>query len=411
MSDHPLLPSGVGTQTKYIMESLLETGKFQIVSLAGAVSHQDYTPRKTPEWGDDWLFIPIDGYGNPDILRSALRQHRPDIVYFMTDPRFYEWLWTMENEVRESVPMIYYHVWDNYPYPIYNSVWYNSNDFIATISKVTSDIVQTVAPNVDEKYIPHAVDPKFFFKRTDMDSKQKIKQMRKGINADGKTVFLWNNRNARRKQSGSLLFWFKKFLDKVGHDKAVLIMHTDLRDQHGQPLDYLADHLELNKGQIVFSTQKLTPYDLSLMYNMADCTLNISDAEGFGLGTLESLACGTPIIVNMTGGLQEQVTDGEKYFGIGIKPSSRAIIGSMQVPFIREDRINEDDFIDALEKIHNLSSEEREELGNLGIKHVNKNYNFDNFKETWVNTMLELHEKNGSWETRKNYSPWRVTEI
>jgi len=147
------------------------------------------------------------------------------------------------------------------------------------------------------------------------------------------------------------------------------------------------------------------------MYNMADCTLNISDAEGFGLGTLESLACGTPIIVNMTGGLQEQVTDGEKYFGIGIKPSSRAIIGSMQVPFIREDRINEDDFIDALEKIHNLSSEEREELGNLGIKHVNKNYNFDNFKETWVNTMLELHEKNGSWETRKNYSPWRVTEI
>ena len=35
--------------------------------------------------------------------------------------------------------------------------------------------------------------------------------------------------------------------------------------------------------------------------------MNISDAEGFGLATLESLACETPIIVNMTGGLQEQV--------------------------------------------------------------------------------------------------------
>ena len=46
------------------------------------------------------------------------------------------------------------------------------------------------------------------------------------------------------------------------------------------------------------------------MYNMADCTINISDAEGFGLATLESLACETPIIVNMTGGLQEQVTNG-----------------------------------------------------------------------------------------------------
>ena len=70
------------------------------------------------------------------------------------------------------------------------------------------------------------------------------------------------------------------------------------------------------------------------MYNMADCTINISDAEGFGLGTLESLACGTPIIVNMTGGLQEQVTDGEEWFGIGIEPASKAIIGSLDVPYI-----------------------------------------------------------------------------
>jgi hypothetical protein len=33
-------------------------------------------------------------------------------------------------------------------------------------------------------------------------------------------MFFWNNRNARRKQSGSLLYWFKEFLDEVGHDKA-----------------------------------------------------------------------------------------------------------------------------------------------------------------------------------------------
>ena len=411
ISDHPLLPSGVGTQTKYIIEALLETGNFEIVSLAGAIKHDDYRPVRIPEWGENWTLIPTDGYANPDILRSALRQHRPDILYFMTDPRFYEWLWMMESEVRESVPMIYYHVWDNYPYPTYNGVWYKSNDFIASISKVTSDIVRTVAPEVEEKYIPHAVDPKFFFKRTDTDSLRKISELRKSINAVGKTVFVWNNRNARRKQPGSLLFWFKKFLDKVGHDKALLVMHTDLRDQHGQPLDYLADSLGLNQGQIVFSTAKLTPEDLALMYNMADCTLNISDAEGFGLGTLESLACGTPIIVNMTGGLQEQITDGENYFGVGLKPASKAIIGSLQVPYIREDRINEDEFVDALEYIHNMSPSERDDLGKLGIEHVIKNYNFDNFKQTWVKTMTDLYEKNGSWENRKNYSSWKVTEI
>ena len=29
ISDHPLSPSGVGTQTKYIIESMLKTGKYQ----------------------------------------------------------------------------------------------------------------------------------------------------------------------------------------------------------------------------------------------------------------------------------------------------------------------------------------------------------------------------------------------
>jgi glycosyltransferase involved in cell wall biosynthesis len=60
-----------------------------------------------------------------------------------------------------------------------------------------------------------------------------------------------------------------------------------------------------------FFKNKMPPEALGFMYNMADCTINISDAEGFGLSYIESLSCGTPIIVNMTGGLQEQVTDGK----------------------------------------------------------------------------------------------------
>ena len=53
--------------------------------------------------------------------------------------------------------MVYYHVWDNYPYPVYNEGYYNSNDTIVSISKVTHDIVKTVSPDVDEHYVPHAV--------------------------------------------------------------------------------------------------------------------------------------------------------------------------------------------------------------------------------------------------------------
>ena len=412
ISDHPLLPSGVGTQTKYVIEALLEAGQFEIISLGGAIKHPDYNPMRTEEWGADWTIIPIDGYGNKQVVREALRVHKPDILYFMTDPRFYGWLWEMEDEIRQSVPMLYYHVWDNYPAPLYNDRWYSSNDFIATISKVTSDIVQTVSPHVMERYIPHAVDSEVFSPLTSLESLRKIENLKEeNFKGKDKFIFFWNNRNARRKQSGSLIWWFKKFLDKVGHDKASLVMHTDTGDPNGQPLDYLVQEWGLDQGQVFFSTNKIPPQQLALLYNMADCTLNVADAEGFGLATLESLSCGTPVVVTMTGGLQEQVTDGDNWFGVGIEPVSKAIIGSQEVPYIFEDRINEEVFVDALEKIYNTPKEKLKEMGDLGRQHVLSNYNFDSFRKAWVDTMLEVHKKFGSWDNRNEYKSWRMKSL
>ena len=120
ISDHPLSPSGVGTQTKYVIEALLKTGRYQVISLGGAMKHPDYRPQKHEPWQDDWVIYPVDGYGNHEIVRSIIQKERPDVLWFMTDPRFYEWLWEIEDEVRALVPMVYYHVWDNFPTPIYN---------------------------------------------------------------------------------------------------------------------------------------------------------------------------------------------------------------------------------------------------------------------------------------------------
>jgi len=410
LGDHPLLPSGVGIQSRYIIESLLDSGKFSVASLGGAVTHPSYEPSQTKKYGEDWTIFPVDGYGDNDRIRSILRYEKPDILWFMTDPRYFEWLWLIENEIRPLVPMVYYHVWDNYPLPRFNKEWYNSTDAIATISKVTSDIVQNVAPDVWEKYIPHSVDTDVFKKIPKND--QKILDLKNNNKLLGdKFVCFWNNRNARRKQSGSLIFWFKDFLDEVGHDNATLIMHTDPNDVHGQDLVGIIEDLELNNGQVQFSTDKLPPEHLAVMYNLADLTINISDAEGFGLATLESLACETPIVVNMTGGLQEQVTDGEDWFGVGIEPASKAIIGSQNVPYIYEDRLNKKDFINALKKMYNMSQEERDKLGKAGRDHVMNNYNFKKYGEQWVDFMVSVHEKFGSWDTRKHYTPWEIVEI
>lgn len=405
LSDHPLSPSGVGTQTRYMIESLLKTNKFKFFCLAGAMKHDDYKISNVEGYGKDWVIMPVDGYGSPEHMRTIMRNEKPDIVWFMTDPRFFGWLWEMEDEIRPIAPMVYYHVWDNYPYPTYNYPFYASNDVIACISKVTHDIVQTVAPEVQSHYLPHSVDTEVF-KKLDISVVQQFKK--EFFSSDDKFVFFWNNRNARRKQSGSLIFWFKKFLDKVGHDKAQLLMHTDVKDPHGQDLEAIVHHLGLINGEVVFSQQKVPSTHMAIMYNVVDCTINVSDAEGFGLSTFESLACETPIIVNMTGGLQEQITDGEKWFGEGIKPASKAVIGSQEIPWIYEDRVSEEDVVEAMYKIYSMSKEERDKMGKDGRGHVMKNYNFEQYTKRWEKLLLDIHEKMGSWETRKNYKSWEL---
>jgi glycosyltransferase involved in cell wall biosynthesis len=404
ISDHPLSPSGVGTQTKYMIEGMLKTGKYQFVSFGGAIQHPAHDPQHTEEWGQDWIIWPVDGYGDGDKVRAMIQAQKPDILWFMTDPRFYTWLWDIENEIRAHMPMVYYHVWDNYPYPKFNRPFYLSNDHVACISKLTHDIVETVAPEVDSSYIPHAVDGNIFRPHPPQD----VKTFRQQRGLDDKFVCFWNNRNARRKQSGTLIFWFKDFLDRVGHDKATLIMHTDIKDQHGQDLEAIIHELGLINGEVLFSREKVAPEDLAMVYNGADLTINISDAEGFGLSTLESLSCGTPILINKTGGLQDQITDGETVFGVGLEPSSKAIIGSQQVPYIYEDRLNREDFLDGLTELYEMGAEKRAEIGLLGREWTEKTFNFDTYIQTWDDLFMKIVDEKGSWDTRKGYSPYEV---
>jgi len=411
IGDHPLSPSGVGTQIRYMVEHLLRTGRYSVVSVGGAVKHNDYRPQKTEQWGDDWVIVPVDGYGSPDVIRSILKQTKPDILWFMTDPRFYTWLWEMEDEIRPVVPMVYYHVWDNKPFPKFNKKYYDSNDTVVTISKLTDECVRAVSPDVNCIHLPHSVDTEVFKKLSDAD----VEAFRQRVfpkEKDGSPLlFFWNSRNARRKQSGTLIWWFKEFLDRVGHYKARLIMHTDPKDNHGQDLEAIVEELGLRDSQVMFSRDKLNSTDLAQLYNLADCTIAVSDAEGFGLSTLESLACETPILVNMTGGLQEQVTDGENWFGIGLEPVSKTIIGSQEVPYIYEDRLGKEQVIGALTKFYEMNKQERAAQGKAGREHVLNNYPFVRTLERWDEILTDIHEKSGSWETRKGYNRWTLKEI
>lgn len=90
---------------------------------------------------------------------------------------------------------------------------------------------------------------------------------------------------------------------------------------------------------------------------------------------------------------------------------SKAIIGSQQVPFIYEDRIRKEDFIAALMRIYHATPKERQEMGAAGRRHVEENYNFTKTLERWDNLLSEIHQKYGSWDNRKSYNRWELTEL
>ena len=113
----------------------------------------------------------------------------------------------------------------------------------------------------------------------------------------------------------------------------------------------------------------------------------------------------------MTGGLQEQITNGTDWFGIPIYPSSKAIIGSQSVPYIYEDRTDKQQFFSAMDKMYALGKEGRKELGLAGREHVLKNYNFEDFNQSWVETMDEIYNNKGSWENRKSISGIRFKQV
>ena len=72
IADHPFAPSGVGTQTRYVIETLLKSGRYKFICFGGAVKHENYQPQKTQEWGDDLVVFPVNGYGTQEMVRSIL---------------------------------------------------------------------------------------------------------------------------------------------------------------------------------------------------------------------------------------------------------------------------------------------------------------------------------------------------
>jgi hypothetical protein len=126
----------------------------------------------------------------------------------------------------------------------------------------------------------------------------------------------------------------------------------------------------------------------------------------------------TPIIVNVTGGLQDQCGfnySADNYITFGslhIKKDHGSTLhgewvvpvwsvannlnGSVPTPYIFDDRVNNDDVANAIGEVYSWSKEERKERGLKGREFMIENLS----SETMCNTLMEGIEK-----VFENYKP------
>ena len=402
LSDDLRTTSGIATMSKEFVIGTLH--KYDWIQIGAAPNHlelgkvvdvNDDVRKRTGIKDANLKIIPYNSYGDIGIIRKMIKEEKIDAILHFTDPHYWQWLYDAEHEIRQHVPILYYHIWDNLPEPMYNKDYYESCDWLGCISKLTYGIVNRVGKMEDGvrkpledwqiSYVPHGINPSVF-KPIDEIS-QETKDFIYKNKTDVDFVLFYNNRNIRRKQTSDVVMSYKLFCDKLPKEKSskcLLLMKTQPIDENGTDL-YAVVNKICPDYDVLFLNNKMEQETLNEFYNLVDCTINIASNEGFGLTTAESIMAGTPIIVNVTGGLQDQCgfDFAEKdYIRFGslhdkketphgdwvvpVWPAAININGSPLTPYIFDDRVNDNEVADAILKVYNWTKEERKERGLKG---------------------------------------------
>jgi len=457
LCDDIRMTSGISTVAREIV--LGTAHHYNWVNVGGAINHPDKGKRfdlsadtnQNAGIEDSSVFLyPIDGYGSPELIRQLIQMEQPDAIMFFTDPRYWVWLFQMEQEIRQKVPMIYLNIWDDLPYPMYNKSFYESCDCLMAISKQTENINRTVlGPELSAekviKYIPHGINEKYFFP---IDSSHPeylaLQEYKKNLYSGKEYDFnlLYNARNIRRKSVPDLMLAWKIFIDTLPVEEAkkcIFTLHTQPIDENGTDLYAVKDMLFGKNPQynLIFSQAKNPSNVMNLLYNSADAVALISSNEGWGLSLTEGMICGKPIIATVTGGMQDQMRfedeDGnwikftEKFgsnhkgkykkhgkWAFPVFPSNQSIVGSIPTPYIFDDRAQPEHIAEEIRKIYDIKINQPEyyaEISKAAHEWVHSDESMMTAANMCKNVIESINTTFTNWQPRYTFEMIKVEPL
>jgi glycosyltransferase involved in cell wall biosynthesis len=439
--------SGVATVTREIVFHTAQ--HFNWVNLGGAINHPEAGKRldlsqsineATGLTDASTFMYPVNDYGTPDLLRQIIKIEKPDAIMLVTDPRYFIWLFSMENEIRKHIPITYLNIWDDYPAPLYNKPFYEACDLLMGISKQTVNINKLVleekASDKIIKYVPHGLNHEIF-KSLDKNDPTLIefkKKILKGKEYD--FVLFFNSRNIRRKQIPDTILAYRHFIDKLTAEQAkkcAFVLHTERVSEHGTDLDAVIELLANGEEyNIIFTDDRFDPHQMNLLYNCTDAQILLTSNEGWGLSLTEALLTGKPIIANVTGGMQDQMRfefeDGTwidftpdfpsnhngTYKAHGkwaypVYPTNKSLVGSPVTPYIWDDRCTAEDTAEQI--MHVYLDEDRVENGLAGREWALSDEAGFTGEKQGIRVMNAFDELFSTWEPREKFEFINTNEV
>ena len=282
-------------------------------------------------------------------------------------------------------------------------------------------------------YVPHGMNSKFYYPiesgSPESEEMEKIKQQL-FPNGESKFTLFFNSRNIRRKSIPDTMLAWKYFIDGLPENEAnecYFILHTDLVSDAGTDLLAVRDYIfGSDYKNIIFSTNKLPANNLNILYNIADAQILLTSNEGWGLTLTEAMLAGTPIIANVTGGMQDQMRfedeDGNwftpsadvpsnhtgKYkkhgkWAFPVYPNNRSLVGSPQTPYIWDDRCRPEDATERIMELYNMTREERKALGLAGHEWATGDEAKFTSKKMGETVIKNIEQLFATWKPRKHY--------
>jgi glycosyltransferase involved in cell wall biosynthesis len=397
ISDNPRVNSGYGKITAQTVRYLKSRGHEVLVMAGGATLPN--IPFQEQAW-EGCRFWQISDYGNAEQVRFFLNKEKPDVVIANADPRFFDYLFKMDNEIRRVCPLVFYHLWDDGPFPKFNIPYYNSCDHIIAGSKFTFNLLKDNSiPENMLSYAPIGFDPKIYHPISNdelINFRQQFNQLTNFEYVNAKFVAGVIARHSERKNLLSMMHAFAKWQE--GKDDVVLFVHSPGRDA-GRSLQYALQNLFGDKKIVLSNAAPYQQKDelINQFYNFFDVILNRSTAEGFGMPIAEAMLAGTPAISIDCPGPAGLITDENGWL---LPADVKPFLSNEVVPFIQFRYITDEKFIAALDEAYNNPTLRLKKAAKCR-QYIIDNYSLDNMTRS---IEIALQKAISNWTRYSEFS-------